>query len=152
MAIPFAARAGSVRRGGRCQVSGFRHQVKFSVQDFRELKVWQKAHELSLAVYKATASFPREELFGLTSQIRRSCSSIAANLAEGCGRNGDAEFARYCSIAMGSASETEYHLLLARDLKMLKPADYEDLSRRVIELKRMLSGLTQRVRARITKR
>jgi len=122
------------------------------VQDFRELKVWQKAHELTLSVYEVTRSFPRDEQFGLTSQIRRSCSSVAANLAEGCGRNGDAEFARYCSIAMGSASETEYHLLLARDLKMLKPADYEDLSRRATELKRMLTGLTQKVRARIADR
>jgi len=117
------------------------------LQDFRELKVWQRAHELTLAVYQVTAYFPRDEMYGMTSQLRRSCSSIAANLAEGCGRNGDAEFARYCSIAMGSASETEYHLLLARDLKMIKPADYEDLSKRIIELKRMLTGLTQRLRA-----
>jgi four helix bundle protein len=122
------------------------------VQDFRELKVWQKAHELTLAVYEVTRSFPRDELLGLTSRIRRSCSSIAANLAEGCGRNGDAEFARYCSIAMGSASETEYHLLLARDLKMIKPADYEEPSLRVTEMKRMLTGLTQKVRARIAAR
>jgi len=118
------------------------------VQDFRELKVWQKAHELTLSVYEVTRSFPRDEQFGLTSQIRRSCSSIAANLAEECGRNGDAEFAPCCSIAMGSATETEYHLLLARDLKMLKPADYEDLSRRATELKRMLTGLTQKLRAK----
>lgn len=117
------------------------------MQDFRELKVWQKAHELTLSVYKITSSFPRDEMYGMTSQLRRSSSSIAANLAEGCGRNGDAEFARYCSIAMGSASETEYHLLLARDLKMIKPTDYEDLARRVIELKRMLTGLRQKLRA-----
>ena len=117
------------------------------MQDFRDLKVWQKAHELTLAVYKVTASFPRDEIYGLTGQVRRSCSSIAANLAEGCGRSGDAEFARYCSIAMGSASETEYHLLLARDLKMITSTDYENLSRRVTELKRMLSGLTQKLRA-----
>jgi four helix bundle protein len=122
------------------------------MQNFRELKVWQNAHELTLAVYQVTASFPRHELFGLTSQLRRSCSSIAANLAEGCGRNGDAEFARYCSIAMGSASETEYHLLLARDLKMIKPADYEELPGRVTELKRMLTGLNKKVRARIADR
>jgi four helix bundle protein len=88
------------------------------VKNFRELKVWQQAHQLTLSVYRVTVTFPREELYGLTSQLRRSCSSIAANLAEGCGRSGDAEFARYCSIAMGSASETEYHLLLARDLKL----------------------------------
>jgi four helix bundle protein len=82
------------------------------VKDFHELKVWLKAHELTLAVYRVTAAFPREEGNGLISQLRRACSSVAANLAEGCGRNGDAEFARFCSIAMGSASELEYHLLL----------------------------------------
>jgi 23S rRNA-intervening sequence protein len=71
------------------------------VKDFRELKDWQKAHELTLAVYQVTAGFPREELFGLTAQIRRAGSSIAANLAEGCGRNGDAELARFSSIAYG---------------------------------------------------
>ena len=75
------------------------------MKDFRELKVWQKAHQLTLAVYRVTAAFPREELYGVTSQLRHACSSIAANLAEGCGRSGDAEFARFCSIAMGSASE-----------------------------------------------
>ena len=99
------------------------------MKDFRELKVWQKAHELTLAVYKVTAAFPREEQYGLTSQIRRACSSIAANLAEGCGRNnvlstlapGDPEFARYCSIAMGSASELEYHLLLAKNSPETSP-------------------------------
>jgi four helix bundle protein len=91
------------------------------VKDFHDLKVWQKAHELTLAVYRTTAGFPRQELYGLTSQLRRSCASIPANLAEGCGRNGDAELARFRSIAMGSASELEYHLLLARDLKLVKP-------------------------------
>jgi four helix bundle protein len=84
------------------------------MKDFHALKVWQKAHQLTLAVYQVTATFPREELYGLTSQLRRSCSSIPANLAEGCGRNGDAEFARFSCIAMGSASELEYHLLLGR--------------------------------------
>jgi four helix bundle protein len=83
------------------------------MQDFRDLRVWVLAHEVTLAVYRITAAFPREELFGLTSQIRRSAASIPANLAEGCGRNGNAEFARFCSIAMGSASELDYHLLLA---------------------------------------
>lgn len=117
------------------------------MKDFRELKVWQKAHQLTLAVYRITATFPRDELYGLTSQLRRACSSIAANLAEGCGRSGDAEFARYCSIAMGSASEVEYHLLLARDLKLIKPADYEELAPRATELKRMLTGLLQKLNA-----
>jgi len=117
------------------------------VKDFHELKVWQKAHQLTLAVYRITAAFPREELYGLTSQLRRACSSIAANLAEGCGRNGDAEFARFCSIAMGSASELEYHLLLAKDLKLIKTADYQDLDQRATELKRMLTALMQKVNA-----
>ena len=117
------------------------------MKDFHELKVWQKAHQLTLAVYQITAAFPRDELYGLTSQIRRSCASIPANLAEGCGRNGDAEFARFCSIAMGSASELEYHLLLARDLKLLKPKDYQELAQRAIELKRMLTALIQKLTA-----
>ena len=117
------------------------------MKDFRELKVWQKAHELTLVVYQITASFPREELYGLTTQLRRAGSSIAANLAEGCGRNGDAELARFCSIAMGSASELEYHLLLARDLKLIQLKDYEALDQRATELKRMLTALLRRLNA-----
>lgn len=117
------------------------------MKDFHELKVWEKAHHLTLAVYPITATFPREELYGLTSQIRRSCSSIPANLAEGCGRDGDADFARFCSIAMGSASELQYHLLLARDLKLIKPKDYQELVQRVIEVKRMLAALIQKLTA-----
>lgn len=110
------------------------------MKDFRELNVWHKAHELTLAVYRITAAFPREELYGLTSQIRRSSSSISANVAEGCGRDGDAELARFCSIAMGSASELEYHLLLARDLKLIKPADYKAIAQQSIQVKRMLGA------------
>lgn len=121
--------------------------VSGTMKDFHELKVWQKAHLLTLAVYQVTATFPREELYGLTTQLRRSSSSIPANLAEGCGRSGDAEFARFCSIAMGSASELEYHLLLARDLKLIKPRDYEELAERTIELKRMLTALLHKLNA-----
>jgi four helix bundle protein len=117
------------------------------VKDFRELKVWQKAHQLTLAVYHVTTGFPREELYGLTSQIRRSCSSIPANLAEGCGRNGDAEFARFCSIAAGSASELEYHLLLARDLDLIDDRDHQDLAEQTMEVKRMLTALLQKLKA-----
>ena len=117
------------------------------MNDFHELKVWQKAHPLTLTIYQITASFPRQELYGLTTQLRRSCSSIPANLAEGCGRNGDAEFARFCSIAMGSASELESHLLLARDLKLMKAEDYQELTLRTTELKRMLTALHQKLNA-----
>ena len=117
------------------------------MRDFRDLQVWQKAHHLTLEVYRVTCCFPREELYGLTSQLRRASSSIPANLAEGCGRNGSAEFARFCSIAMGSASELEYHLLLAKDLKLIKPKDHTELSQRATELKRLLTALFQKLKA-----
>ena len=120
---------------------------RVAMKDFHELKVWQKAHQLTLAVYQLTKDFPREERYGLSSQLRRCSSSIPANLAEGCGRNGDAEFARFCSIAMGSASELEYHLLLAKDLKLIQPKDYADLAQRAIEVKRMLTALLQKLNA-----
>ncbi len=119
----------------------------FDVKDFHDLKVWQKGHQLTLAIYQVTTAFPRDEMYGLTSQLRRACASIPANLAEGCGRNGPAEFARFCSIAMGSASELEYHLLLAKDLKLIKLNDYEALTHRATELKRMLAGLLQKLNA-----
>jgi four helix bundle protein len=115
------------------------------VQDFHELKVWRKAHLLTVEIYRMTAAFPREERFGLTGQLRRSCSSIPANLAEGCGRNGSAEFARFCSIAMGSASELEYHLLLAKDLQLITETAYQELVHRTVEIKRMLTSLRQKL-------
>lgn len=118
------------------------------MKDFHELQVWQKAHQLTLAVYAVTATFPREERYGLSSQLRRASSSVAANLAEGCGRTGDGEFARFCSIAMGSASELEYHLLLARDLNLIKPEDYEILNPQTIQLKRMLGALIRKLKSR----
>jgi len=117
------------------------------MRDFRELKVWEKSHQLTLAVYKATATFPRDELYGLTSQIRRSCSSIPANIAEGCGRSGDAELARFLQIAFGSASELEYHLLLAHDLQLLNGSDYDKLANEATEVKRMLTSFILKLRA-----
>ena len=117
------------------------------MKDFRQLQVWQKSHQLVLQLYRITASFPRAETYGLTSQIRRAASSIPSNLAEGCGRNGDPELARFCHIAGGSASELEYHLLLARDLKLIPPDDYEKLVRQTIEIKRMLTVFVQKLSA-----
>ena len=117
------------------------------MKDFRGLQVWHKAHQLSLEAYRATATFPRDELFGLTRQIRRSATSIAANIAEGCGRGGNAELARFLQISMGSATEFEYHLLLARDLEFLSSSDYERLNVQVTEVKRMLASLIQKIRA-----
>jgi four helix bundle protein len=116
------------------------------VRNFRALKVWEKSHRLVLAVYDATGSFPREEIYGLTAQLRRCCASIPSNIAEGCGRGSDAELGRSMLIAMGSASELEYHLLLARDLGYLSAKDYRDLSQRTGEVKRMLSTLIIKVR------
>ena len=117
------------------------------MKDFRQLKVWQKSHQLALDLYQITVSFPRSETYGLTSQIRRAGVSIPSNLAEGCGRNGDAELARFCRIASGSASELEYHLLLARDLKLIKLDDYEKLALQTTEIKRMLTVFVQKLSA-----
>lgn len=117
------------------------------MRDFRELKVWEKSHQLTLAVYQASQGFPKEELFGLTSQLRRAAASIPANLAEGCGRSGKAELARFCVIAMGSASELEYHLLLSRDLRYLNESTWIQLSEQVTEVKRMLASFIRTVKA-----
>lgn len=117
------------------------------MQDFRQLKVWEKAHQLTLATYGATAAFPPEERFGLTSQLRRGSASIAANLAEGCVRSTDAEFCRFVWIAMGSASEVEYHLLLAFELGFLSAGDHGRLAKAAEEVKRMLVGLIGRLTA-----
>jgi four helix bundle protein len=115
------------------------------MKDFRDLKVWEKAHELTLACYEATASFPKHELFGLVSQIRRCGSSVPANIAEGCGRRGNGDFHRFLQTSMGSASELEYHLLLSRDLKFLNPSEYERLQMQLTEVKRMLAALIRKV-------
>lgn len=116
------------------------------MQDFRDLKVWQKSHTLALAVYRLTAPMPRAELFGLTSQMRRAASSIGANIAEGCGRDGGADLARFLQIAAGSASELENHALLARDLGFVSRDAVEALMVDTAEVKRMLHGLIQSVR------
>ena len=116
------------------------------MRDFRSLKVWKKSHRLTLRVYGATKSYPRDEVYGLTSQTRRACASIPANIAEGCGRAGERELGRFCQIAMGSASELEYHLLLAHDLGYLERDDYSSLSEDLLEVKKMLSSFLVRLR------
>lgn len=117
------------------------------MKDFRNLKVWEKSHQLTLAGYKATRRFPRDEIYGLTSQMRRSSVSIAANIAEGCGRSGDAELSRFFHIAMGSASELEYHILLAHDLTLLETSTYDPLVNEIIEVKRMLASFIKKLMA-----
>ena len=117
------------------------------MKDFRDLQVWQKAHRLTLAAYAATSTFPREEVYGLTNQIRRCAASVAANIAEGCGKRGNPEFQRFLNIASGSASELEYHFLLARDLGFVSDLDYSKLNIAVVEIKRMLASLVRKVEA-----
>lgn len=109
-------------------------------RDFRDLKVWQKAHRLVLETYGVTNSFPKSELFGLSSQIRRSALSVPANIAEGCGRGGK-DLVRFCRIAVGSASELEYHFMVAHDLNLIDLTTYDQLQDQVSEIKRMLTGL-----------
>ena len=115
------------------------------MKDFHDLKVWSKAHNLALATYAATAAFPRSERLGLTGQMRRCCASIATNIAEGCGREGENELRHFLSIARGSASELEYQFLLARDLEYLPPTDHDRLANEVTQIKRMLTVFMQRV-------
>jgi four helix bundle protein len=117
------------------------------VTDFKKLKVWQKAHQVTLSTYRATATFPKEEMYGLTSQLRRAAASIAANIAEGCGRRSDGEMCRFIQIARGSASEVEYHVLLAHDLHLLTEKDFQFLTREADELQRMLTALSQSIKS-----
>jgi len=117
--------------------------------NFRKVKVWEKAHALTLEIYRETRRFPSEERYGLTSQLRRSSASIAANIAEECGRRGKADFARFLDIALGSASEVEYHILLALDLGYLSPENQSAFEAEVTEVKRMLTGFVGKLRSDI---
>ena len=116
------------------------------VRDFRKLKVWERGYRLTLEIYEITAAFPTEELYGLTSQTRRACAAIPANIAEGCGRGSNADLARFLQIALGSTSELESHLLLARDLLILPQPDHERLSEEVVELRRMLTSFVKNLK------
>jgi four helix bundle protein len=117
------------------------------LRSFRDLKVWQKGHELTLAIYRATKSFPKDEMYGMTSQLRRAAASIPANIAEGCVRGSGAEFRHFLQVAMGSASELEYHVLLSHELGYLDKLQYEILDSNATELKRMLTSFIQKLKA-----
>lgn len=121
------------------------------MQDFKNLRVWQKSHTLALRVYAVTATFPRSEIFGLTTQMRRAAVSVPANIAEGACRGGRREFARYLNVAVGSAGELEYHLLLASDLALLDRPQYAVLDEQATDvIKRMLAGLIRKLREGVT--
>jgi four helix bundle protein len=111
------------------------------MQDFRSLSVWQKSHSITISVYAISGRMSHPRHFALRDQLVRAAISVPANLAEGCGRTGDREFRRFVRVALGSASELEYHLLLAHDLGLLPAADYAQLAGGVVEVKRMLAGL-----------
>lgn len=117
------------------------------MRDFRRLQVWARSHRMALRVYKVSASFPRTEQFGLTSQMRRAAVSVPANIAEGCGRQGDPELRRFLSIAAGSACELQYHLLLAHDLGFIPTSTHAALDAEVSEVKRMLTAFLQKLTA-----
>lgn len=118
------------------------------MKDFTQLTVWQKAHHVALGIYKLTRGFPREELYGLTSQMRRASVSIAANIAEGCAQRTDAASCRYLTIALGSGAELEYHLLLSHDLGFVSDSDYESLRFELTEVKKMLNSFIHKLSAK----
>ena len=115
------------------------------MKEFRRLMVWEKAHALTLAIYRATTDFPKEEIYGIRSQMRRCSASIPANIAEGCGRTGNGDFHRFLNIAAGSLFELEYFVLLARDLGFLRLDTYEALTKDAREVQRMLGSLLRKV-------
>lgn len=116
------------------------------MQDFKQLMVWEKAHQLTLNIYKVTALFPKEEIYGLTSQIKRASASIALNIAEGCGRGSDVDFKRFLIMSMGSANEVEYCLILARDINYICSETFEELQTQIEEIKKMLSTFIRKLK------
>ena len=116
------------------------------MQDFKQLMVWEKAHQLTLNIYKVTALFPKEEIYGLTSQIKRASASIALNIAEGCGRGSDVDFKRFLIMSMGSANEVEYCLILARDINYICSETFEGLQTQIEEVKKMLSTFIRKLK------
>jgi len=118
------------------------------MQNFKELKVWEKSHQITLSIYKASAKFPKEEIYSLTNQLRRAASSIPANIAEGCGKNTQADLANFLNISLGSANETEYFLILSKDLDHLTKDEFTILSNSINEVKAMLISLIGRVRSK----
>jgi four helix bundle protein len=118
------------------------------MQNFKELKVWDKAHQLTLSIYKASAKFPKEEIYSLTNQLRRASASVPANIAEGCGKNSQADLANFLNISLGSANETEYFLILSKDLDYLTEEQFTILSNSINEVKAMLISLISKVRTK----
>lgn len=117
------------------------------MRNYKNFLVWQKSHQLTLDIYKTTVSFPKDEIFGLISQMKRSSSSIPTNIAEGCGRNSDKDFCRFLYIAFGSANELEYQILLSIDLSFINNENGQKLLSQIEEVKKMLNGLITKLNA-----
>jgi four helix bundle protein len=117
------------------------------MQNYKDLKVWEKGHSLTLEIYRVSENFPKKEMYGLTNQIRRCSSSIPSNIAEGCGRMTSNDFANFLQIALGSANETEYFLLLSKDLKYIEIEKHDELEKQINEIKAMLISLIKKVRS-----
>jgi four helix bundle protein len=115
------------------------------MKDYKKFLVWQKAHQLTLEIYRVTKNFPKEEVYGLTSQMKRAASSIPMNIAEGCGRNTDKDFARFLVISFGSANELEYQVILSTDLGYLNQEQSTTLLTKLEEVKKMLNGLIKKI-------
>jgi four helix bundle protein len=113
------------------------------MRDFKKYDIWQLSHSITLEIYKITTVFPKDETYGLSSQIRRSVSSIPTNISEGCGRNSDKEFNQFLNIALGSANETEYLLILSKDLKYLTEESFSDLESKINAIKSKIYKLKQ---------
>ena len=116
------------------------------MQNYKDLRVWQRSHELVLTIYEVTKHFPKEELYALTNQLRRSSASIPTNIVEGCGKFTSADFANFLQIALGSVNETDYLILLAKELNYLSLEHYVLLEKKVNEVKAMLINLISKVR------
>lgn len=116
------------------------------MKDFRNLRVWQDSHLLTLEIYRICKRFPTDERFGLISQMRRSASSIPTNIAEGCGREGDREFARFLQISIASAYELDYQLFLAKELGYINTSIYDEVNDKIDKVKRQLALLIRKVR------
>jgi four helix bundle protein len=117
------------------------------MKNFRDLKVWKKSHELAIDIYSESKLFPKEELFGITSQLRRAGLSIPTNIAEGCGRGSDSDFARFIQIAFGSASEVEYLIFFCKELKFIQDNNYTKLNDDIVGIKKSLMALLKKLRA-----
>lgn len=117
------------------------------MQDYKKLRVWQQAHQFVLAIYRMSSGFPGHEIYGLQNQLRRSAYSIPANIAEGCGKNSEAELAHFLNISLGSANEVDYYLLLSKDLSYISENEYKTLDEEINGIKAMLISLIRKVRS-----